>query len=282
MAAVTMNPTLEDEILSINAIYGDNTLRAIEGAPGTCVLHIQSVDTSLRLYFSPEYPNFAPTVIQPESSASRKGEAHEVVKLAEERLDRVFLPGTPCIYDLLEDLNAALPENRHETNGLTRHEPDELQKEQPLLSGQNMNSSVEPQFTLSEVVSEKKSVFLARAAPISSPDDAHNFVHFLKQTDKKAAKATHNIIAWRLKGENDVTYHDCDDDGETAAGARLLHLLELMHVWGVLVIVTRWYGGIHLGPDRFRIINSVARDAIVKSGLAEKSTKSQKKKRKSK
>ena len=29
-----------------------------------------------------------------------------------------------------------------------------------------------------------------------------------------------------------------------------------------LLVVTRWYGGIHLGPDRFKHINSVARDLI--------------------
>lgn len=34
------------------------------------------------------------------------------------------------------------------------------------------------------------------------------------------------------------------------------------------MVVTRWYGGIHLGPDRFRIINQTARDAVVKAGQA--------------
>ena len=75
-----------------------------------------------------------------------------------------------------------------------------------------------------------------------------------------------DITAWRIRGENGVQYQDCDDDGETAAGGRVLHLLELMGVWDAMVVVTRWYGGIHLGPDRFRIINLTARDAIVKAG----------------
>lgn len=33
------------------------------------------------------------------------------------------------------------------------------------------------------------------------------------------------------------------------------------------VVVTRWYGGIHLGPDRFRIINEVARRQLVANGF---------------
>lgn len=39
-----------------------------------------------------------------------------------------------------------------------------------------------------------------------------------------------------------------------------------MNVWDVLVVVSRWYGGVKLGPDRFSIINNVAREAVVKGG----------------
>lgn len=50
-----------------------------------------------------------------------------------------------------------------------------------------------------------------------------------------------------------IYYHDCDDDGETAAGGRLGEILRIMGVCGVAVIVTRWYGGTKLGT---KIINS--------------------------
>lgn len=62
---------------------------------------------------------------------------------------------------------------------------------------------------------------------------------------------------------------DCDDDGETAAGGRLAHLLTLLEVENVLVVVTRWYGGVLLGPDRFKHINRVARDALVRAGVVQ-------------
>lgn len=60
---------------------------------------------------------------------------------------------------------------------------------------------------------------------------------------------------------------DCDDDGENAAGGRLLHLLELLDVKNVVVVVSRWYGGIQLGPKRFKIINNVARRALEENGF---------------
>lgn len=66
---------------------------------------------------------------------------------------------------------------------------------------------------------------------------------------------------------------DCDDDGETAAGGRLAHLLEILEMENVLVVVSRWYGGTLLGPDRFKLINQAARDALEKAGfLADEKT----------
>jgi putative IMPACT (imprinted ancient) family translation regulator len=37
----------------------------------------------------------------------------------------------------------------------------------------------------------------------------------------------------------------------------------------MLVVVSRWFGGILLGPSRFSFINNAARNAIVQSGLYE-------------
>jgi len=40
-----------------------------------------------------------------------------------------------------------------------------------------------------------------------------------------------------------------------------------MDVWNVVVVVSRWYGGVKLGPDRFRLINMVARECLVMGGF---------------
>jgi len=60
-----------------------------------------------------------------------------------------------------------------------------------------------------------------------------------------------------------VLKHDNDDDGEDAAGSRLAQLLEMRKEDGVLVVVSRWYGGIQLGPKRFAHIINVARELLV-------------------
>ena len=53
-----------------------------------------------------------------------------------------------------------------------------------------------------------------------------------------------------------------DDSGEKTAGTRMLRLLELCEHQDVLVVVTRWYGGVQLGNFRFKAINDVAEQAI--------------------
>lgn len=35
----------------------------------------------------------------------------------------------------------------------------------------------------------------------------------------------------------------------------------------MLVVVTRWFGGIQLGPDRFKHINHAARNALEMAGF---------------
>jgi putative IMPACT (imprinted ancient) family translation regulator len=59
-----------------------------------------------------------------------------------------------------------------------------------------------------------------------------------------------------------VKKHDNDDDGEDGAGSRLAHLLELRHEGNILVLVSRWYGGIQLGSKRFVHISNVARQVL--------------------
>lgn len=61
--------------------------------------------------------------------------------------------------------------------------------------------------------------------------------------DRKIAAATHNITAWylrtKLKADAPTTslVADYDDDGETQAGGRLLHLISLAAKEGVAVMV---------------------------------------------
>ncbi|XP_050798010.1 protein IMPACT isoform X3 [Gopherus flavomarginatus] len=125
-------------------------------------------------------------------------------------------------------------------------------------------------------ISDRRSTFQAHLAPIVSPKQVKMVLAKLYE-NKKIASATHNIYAYRIYCEDKQTYlQDCEDDGETAAGGRLLHLMQILNVRNVLVVVSRWYGGILLGPDRFKHINNCARNILVEysyTSSAEESSK---------
>jgi putative IMPACT (imprinted ancient) family translation regulator len=65
-----------------------------------------------------------------------------------------------------------------------------------------------------------------------------------------------------------------DDDGETGASPKMLFALQKMNAMNCVVIVSRWFGGIMLGNDRFRIIVQVAQE-VYKHALEVKKKKEQ-------
>ena len=43
--------------------------------------------------------------------------------------------------------------------------------------------------------------------------------------------------------------------------------VQMADVTDACVVVTRWFGGVHLGPSRFAIINNTARQLLVQEGF---------------
>ncbi len=97
--------------------------------------------------------------------------------------------------------------------------------------------------TLAEPVSHsleiKHSRFIAHAAPIDDSAQALEFVRTVSVAD-----ATHNCWAYRHGGE-----YRSSDDGEPAgtAGRPILAAIDGQGLDRIVVVVTRWYGGIKLG-----------------------------------
>ncbi len=106
---------------------------------------------------------------------------------------------------------------------------------------------------LDNIISDRGSKYTVSGAPCTSEAEAKELLKTLKKR-KKFVKATHNtwgvlIDAGPLKS----------DDGETGAGNVILRMLEREGVRNHLIIVTRWYGGKHLGGDRFRHVQTAVR-----------------------
>jgi hypothetical protein len=271
---MSANEAVQDEVTSLNAIFDEGTLCPVDEYARLYSLRLPSLPSiTLRIEFPANYPDAPPSVLGTQSVGQdvRKGMGSRAVEVVRDVLAQIYRPGEACLYDLLEEAREAL-EKAEEQGDLQlhdQHENEHMDEEEAtrMPPDQSMDLAPEPPWTIAPIFTEKKSTFIARVAPVSSPAQARQYVAHFLATDKKAARATHNMTAWRIKGPNDTSYQDCDDDGETAAGSRMLHLMQLMDVWNVMVIVTRWYGGILLGPDRFRIINTAAREALVLGGF---------------
>ena len=96
----------------------------------------------------------------------------------------------------------------------------------------------------SEIV-EKKSRFITNIFYVENVKQAEDFI---KQIRKKYFDAKHNCIAYRIM-ENNQLIEKSSDDGEPAgtAGSPMLSILQKNNICNVLVIVTRYFGGILLG-----------------------------------
>jgi len=120
--------------------------------------------------------------------------------------------------------------------------------------------------TSDKTLIDRKSVFQAHCCAVSSSDMVNRAVNQLIMSNSKIQRATHNMFAYRFSAVKEdgreILIHDNDDDGEDGAGSRLAQLLESRKEDGILVLVSRWYGGVHLGPKRFAHIVNVARDLL--------------------
>ena len=99
---------------------------------------------------------------------------------------------------------------------------------------------------IENVVSDRGSKYAVSGGRVAGRKGCDAFIADLKRV-KKYARATHNSWACILSDEGPVK----NDDGESGAGAVILRMLERAELKDTIVVVTRWYGGVHLGGDRF-------------------------------
>lgn len=103
------------------------------------------------------------------------------------------------------------------------------------------------------IFSDRGSKYAVSGGPAASRAEALAFVKQLRR-QKKFAKATHNSWAAVLGG---IALKN--DDGESGAGMVILRMLEREELSDHIIVVTRWYGGVKLGGDRFRRVQDAVR-----------------------
>lgn len=90
---------------------------------------------------------------------------------------------------------------------------------------------------------EKRSEFIGYIAPVTTNDEAVDFINSIKA---KHRKARHNVYAYILRQDNISRYSD-DGEPQGTAGVPVLEVLRKRELTDVCIVVTRYFGGILLG-----------------------------------
>lgn len=118
---------------------------------------------------------------------------------------------------------------------------------------------------VSTEMEERKSIFIGHAKPVSTEEEAKQFV-----AEKKAeyADATHNVYAYLLNGGAIARFSD-DGEPQGTAGMPVLNVLKMSGACDLVVVVTRYFGGILLGAGGLvRAYSASARQALDEAGIA--------------
>ncbi|MBE6560096.1 MAG: YigZ family protein [Ruminococcaceae bacterium] len=113
-------------------------------------------------------------------------------------------------------------------------------------------------------MTERKSVFIGTAAPVTSEEEARALIEEMR---REYHDATHNVYAYILNGGAVARYSD-DGEPQGTAGVPVLNVLKMSGATDLCVVVTRYFGGILLGAGGLvRAYSAAAKLAIDTAGI---------------
>ena len=120
---------------------------------------------------------------------------------------------------------------------------------------------------------EKKSKFIGYIKPVSTVEEAEKFIASIREMHPNA---THNVPLYRVVEEGQE-YFKYNDDGEptNTAGKPMAEILNILDVYNVAIVATRYFGGIKLvAGGLIRNYAKTAKIAVNEAGIVEYKEKS--------
>ncbi|PCH35802.1 ribosomal protein S5 domain 2-like protein [Wolfiporia cocos MD-104 SS10] len=123
----------------------------------------------------------------------------------------------------------------------------------------------------SQEIRDRGSIFIANILPANTVKEARAAISHVRNVIHGSKPATHEVSAWRcmvlkpghtgLGGPDDFDLKSgSEDDGEQHAGAKVLKVMQDEGIIDAVVVVSRWYGGVMLGPVRFTHFETCTRE----------------------
>lgn len=117
---------------------------------------------------------------------------------------------------------------------------------------------------------EKKSRFIANVLPVSSEEEAINFINKIK---KQYYDARHNCFAYVIGGNIPIIRFSDDGEPSGTAGKPILDVLLGENLENVVIVVTRYFGGTLLGTGGLvRAYGKSAKEGILLGKMVEMDT----------
>ncbi|KAF3835097.1 hypothetical protein F7725_027655 [Dissostichus mawsoni] len=260
-----------EEVEALSSIYGDEWCVIDEASRIFCIkisndLEESKLTACLQIILPPDYPSAAPPIYQINAAWLR---GLERTKLANS-LEDLYVEhvGESILYLWVEKIREFLVEksqssetvDQPENVNMTTEEEEDDDEDMPDFRSLKLNTEnahlfmdpakdeEAPPIKHGNTFTDRRSTFQPHLAPVVTPKQVKMVLETLYE-NKKLASATHIFM----------------HTGFTAR-TKTASCRTILDVRNVMVVVSRWYGGILLGPDRFKHINNCARNILVEEG----------------
>lgn len=113
----------------------------------------------------------------------------------------------------------------------------------------------------------EKSKFIAHVKPVLTKEEAEEYIASIRAQYKDA---THNVPAFVVGNKMQQAWGSDDGEPSGTSGTPIAQMIQKMGLTNLVVVVTRYFGGIKLGPGGLvRAYTSSAKMAIEKAGIFE-------------
>lgn len=113
----------------------------------------------------------------------------------------------------------------------------------------------------------ERSRFIAHAKPVGTREEAEAY---LAQIRERYKDATHNVPAMVIGDGMQIQWGSYDGEPQGTSGAPMVQYLVKEGITNVIIVVTRYFGGIKLGTGGLvRAYTSAARQAVEEAGIHE-------------
>ena len=115
---------------------------------------------------------------------------------------------------------------------------------------------------------EKKSTFIGHGKRVESEEEAKEFIRKIKGMHKEAR---HNVYAYMIGETRGIQRYSDDGEPQGTGGIPMLEVLKKNNITDVIVVVTRYFGGVLLGTGGLaRAYSKGTLLAIKEAGIVEK------------